>query len=114
MPATLFVEGQPMIIWDEKDPWGPRRGDKCALCRGPLRVPLVVWHAHENGDPDEYDGYARFFCGECCADICSGFSYDLRQITTAKKVERLGFRRAGKQAAVSGGFLYTTGTSNKQ
>ena len=103
-----------MIIWDEKDPWGPGRDDKCVLCRGQLQVPLVVWHPSPRGDDDEYDTYARFFCGECCAEICGGFSRDLKQISTAKKVEHLGFRRASKQAAVSGGFLYTAGTNNKQ
>jgi hypothetical protein len=46
--------------------------------------------------------------------VSSGFSFDMRQIKNAKEVERLGFDRAGKQAAVSGGFLYTTGTTNKQ
>ncbi len=102
-----------MIIWDEKDVWGPDAEDRCVLCRGRLRPPLVVWHAHRRGDDDEYDGYARFFCGECSAEICGGFSRDLRQIETAKKVERLGFRHAARRAAVSGGFLYTT-KGNKQ
>jgi hypothetical protein len=50
-----------MIIWDEKDPWGPGRDDKCVLCRGQLQVPLVVWHPSPRGDDDEYDTYARFF-----------------------------------------------------
>jgi hypothetical protein len=104
-----------MIIWNEKDPWGPGRDDKCTLCRGQLRPPLVVWHPSDRSNSDEYyDNFARFFCGECCAEICGGFSLDLKQISTAKKVERLGFRRAGKQAAISGGFLYTTGSGNKQ
>jgi hypothetical protein len=46
--------------------------------------------------------------------MCRGLSIDMKQIVTAKEVERLGFRRAAKRAVASGGFLYTMGTNNKQ
>jgi hypothetical protein len=73
----------------------------------------VVWWASTQAGDYEDDG-TRFICSECCDNMCRGFSVDMNQIATAKKVERLGFCRASKQAAVSGGFLYTTGTGNKQ
>ena len=60
------------------------------------------------------DEYLRFFCGEGCAQMGRGFSADLRQMATAKEVRLLGFHHAARGAAVSGGFLYTTGTGNKQ
>jgi hypothetical protein len=101
-----------MIIWDEKEPWRPGSKDKCVMCEGQLQPPLVMWDPLHNSD--EHDGNVRYFCGECCEQMRREFSNDMKQIATAKKVERLGFHRAGRQAAVSGGFLYTTGTDNKQ
>jgi hypothetical protein len=101
-----------MIIWDENDPWGPRSKDRCVMCEGRLRPPLVMWDPLSRSD--DHDGSLRFFCSECCVGMCGGLSLDMRRIATAKEVGRLGFHRAGKQAAVSGGFLYTTGTGNKQ
>ena len=99
-----------MIIWDEKEPWTPSSRDRCVMCKGRLQPPLVMWDPlHTSDDHD-----VRYFCGECCEQMCRGLSSDMKQITTAKKVERLGFPRVGRQAAVSGGFLYTTGTGNKQ
>jgi hypothetical protein len=37
----------------------------------------------------------------------------MQQITTAEKARRLGFHRAAKQAAVSGGFLWTNETTEQ-
>jgi len=103
-----------MIIWNQDDPYGPCGEDRCTMCRGRLRAPLVVWHPSCRGeDEDNYQGYGRFICGECCGDMCQGLSIDMKRIVTAKKVERLGFRHAAKRAAVSGGFLMS-GTDNKQ
>jgi hypothetical protein len=101
-----------MIIWDEKDPWGPRSVDTCVMCRGRLQPPLVMWDLLSRSD--DHDGNLRFFCSGCCAQMGRGFSLDLGQMATAREVRRLGFHRAAKRAAVSGGFLYTTGTGNKQ
>jgi hypothetical protein len=105
-----------MIVWDANDVWAPcEKHGECVMCRGPLRFPFVLWHArtqNQNGNYDD-DG-TRFICDKCCDSMCRGFSIDMKQIATAKEVERLGFHRAGRQAAVSGGFLYTTGTGNKQ
>jgi len=101
-----------MIVWDSNDDWAPCvKHGKCAMCKERLNFPFVVWW------PDNFQGYddcTKFVCDKCCESMCRGFSIDMREITTAKKVERLGFNRAAKRAAVSGGFLYTTGTSNKQ
>jgi hypothetical protein len=104
-----------MIVWDASDCWAPCvKHGRCVICRGRLRFPFVLWHAFA---PDRYDNPeddgTRFICDECCDSMCRGFSIDMKQIATAKKVEQLGFR-VGRQAAVSGGFLYTTGMGNKQ
>jgi hypothetical protein len=105
-----------MIVWDANDSWAPCvKHCKCLVCRGRLSFPFVYWQARtQNKNGNIVDDGGRFICGECCDDMCRGFSFDMRQIKNAKEVERLGFDRAGKQAAVSGGFLYTTGTTNKQ
>jgi hypothetical protein len=101
-----------MIVWDEDDVWAPcEKHGTCTMCQGRLSFPFVLWHARTTRADD--DG-ARFICGECCDSMCRGFSADMKQIATSKEVERLGFYRAGRRAAVSGGFLYTTGTGNKQ
>jgi len=42
--------------------------------------------------------------------MCHGFSLDMKQIVKAKEVTRMGFHRAARQAAVSGGFLWTNET----
>jgi hypothetical protein len=119
-----------MIIWDANDPYGGR-GEKCVMCTGRLVVPYVLWEVHLQGGvngagcrcgdecerPNDCgcDFYAaRYFCARCCVAMSRGFSIDMRRVETARKVERLGFPGAGKQAAIGGGFLYTTGTSNKQ
>jgi hypothetical protein len=94
-----------MIIWDETDPWGPKKDDRCKMCCGRLRLPVVMW---------DLDFRTTYFCSECCAQMGRGFSSDLRQMATAKEVRRLGFHHAARRAAVSGGFLYTTGTDNEQ
>jgi hypothetical protein len=46
--------------------------------------------------------------------MCHGLHVDMKRIVAAREVERLGFHQAAKQAAVSGGLLYTIGTDNKQ
>jgi hypothetical protein len=104
-----------MIVWDAGDVWAPcEKHGKCIMCRGRLSFPFVLWHADtQNNDNIEDDG-TRFICGKCCDNMCRGFSTDMKQIATAKEVERLGFSHAAKGAAVSGGFLYTTGTSNNK
>jgi hypothetical protein len=102
-----------MIIWDEKDPWGPNAKDRCVICLGRLHLPVAAWNAGHVDDEGYTVAHEAFICNECCHDMCRGFSIDMKQIVTAKKVERLGFRHASKQAAVSGGFLYA-GTGNKQ
>jgi hypothetical protein len=86
------------------------------MCHGRLRPPLIVWQTSSRGEGGEDDDYKfeKFICNECCIWMCHGLSLDMKRIVTAKDVERLGFHRAGRQAAVSGGFLYTTGTGNKQ
>jgi len=84
------------------------------MCRGRLSFSFVYWQARtQNRNGNLRDDGGRFICGECCDDMCRGFSSDMKQIATAKKVERLGFRDASKRAAVSGSLLYTTET-NKQ
>jgi hypothetical protein len=104
-----------MIIWDNGEPYGPRKGDRCVFCRGPLHPPLVMWHAPYCGDDDAAEPrYEKFICSECCIDMRRGLSLDLKRMGTAKAVERLGFDRAARRAAVSGGLLYTMGTNNKQ
>jgi hypothetical protein len=105
-----------MIVWDREDPWGPNKRDVCVMCHGQLHPPLIVWHTAFDGEGDEGDNYqfGKFICNKCSVWMCHGLSLDMKQIVTAKKVGRLGFHRAGKRAAVSGGFLYTTGTNNKQ
>jgi hypothetical protein len=113
---ALFVGRKRMIIWDEKDLWVPIRDKRCEMCCGRLQPPFVAWHPQFRGEDSEIenDEYLRFFCGECCTQMRRGFSADLRQMATAKEVRRLGFHHAARGAAVSGGFLYTTRTSNKQ
>jgi hypothetical protein len=102
-----------MIIWDANDTWALWRSpnskcpNKCTICQGRLFYPFVAWF------PTIRPGQDAFICNECCAEMCRGFSRDLRQIQTAKEVGRLGFRHVARRAAVSGGFLYTT-KSNKQ
>jgi hypothetical protein len=105
-----------MIVWDANDAWAPCvKHGKCIMCRGRLSFPFVYWQARtQNRNGNIRDDGGRFICGECCDDMCRGFSIDMKQIATAKKVERLGFTYAAKGAAVSGGLLYTTGTGNKQ
>jgi hypothetical protein len=103
-----------MIVWDASDGWAPCvRHGKCAMCRGRLRFPFVIWWPDNPKKDDDDADSTRFICDGCCDSMCRGFSVDMRQISTAKKVERLGFDRAGRQAAVSGGFLYA-GADNKQ
>jgi hypothetical protein len=112
MPA-LLLKDTVMIIWDDREPYGPRRGDTCMFCYGPLRPPLVMWHASDYRDIEE-PRYERFICNECCVDMCHGLSADLRRMKTAKAIERMGFGHAAQRAVTSGGLLYATGTDNKQ
>lgn len=106
-----------MIIWDDKDPWGPEKHHRCIMCRGRLRPPLIVWHARvndeedDNGDDDFFG--QRFICGPCAVWMCRGLSLDMRGIEKAKEIERLGFNRAAKQAAISDGFLWTGETAKQ-
>jgi hypothetical protein len=96
-----------MIVWDESDGWAPCvRHGTCAMCEGRLRFPFVVWWVFKFDPANPDKDCTRFICDSCCDSMCRGFSIDMRQISTAKKVERMGFRQAGRQAAVSGGFLY--------
>jgi len=106
-----------MIIWDEEHPCSPRKHHRCVMCCGRLRPPLVLWSPSFRGDDnDEREPFdEKFICGECCLEMSRGLSIDLKRVETAKKVEHMDFHRtAAKRAAVSGGFLYTTGTNNKQ
>jgi hypothetical protein len=106
-----------VVIWDESDPWAACVcHTKCTLCRGRLRLPFAMWiGSSREEDPDGWiEDATTFICSECCTDMCRGLSIDMKQIVTAKEVGRLGFHRAARRAAVSGGFLYTTGTDNKQ
>jgi hypothetical protein len=73
-----------------------------------------MWDPPFCDEDDSAEPELKFICGECCVDMCRGLSLDMKRIETAKKVERMGFHRAARQAAVGGGFLYTTGTDNKQ
>jgi hypothetical protein len=104
-----------MVIWDEKDIWGPGKDDRCTFCRGQLRPPLVMWSQESR---EEINGWfedtTAFICSECCLEKGRGLSNDMRQIKTAKEAERMGFRHAGRRAAVSGGFLMTTTGTDKQ
>jgi hypothetical protein len=102
-----------MIVWDKENPWGPNAKDRCAICLGQLHLPVVVWNTGYVDNEGYSVPHEAFICNKCCRDMCRGFSLDMKQIVTAKEVERLGFHHAAKQAAVSGGFLYTT-KSNKQ
>ena len=106
-----------MIIWNEGDPYAAcMRHTKCTLCRGRLRLPFAVWiqSAREECPDGWMEDATAFICSECCTEMCRGFSIDMKHIVTAKEVGRLGFHCAARRAAVSGGFLYTTGTNNKQ
>jgi len=105
-----------MVIWDASDIWAVcLKHNSCSLCGGRLRLPFVIWMGSSRKEGDEGYGEATsFLCSECCVDMCHGLSIDMKQIVTARKVGQLGFHQAAKQAAVSGGLLYTTGTDNKQ
>ena len=76
----------------------------------------MLWSPNFRGDDnDEREPFdEKFICGECCLEMGHGLSIDLKRVETAKKVEHMGFHRAAKRTAVSGGFLYTTETDNKQ
>jgi hypothetical protein len=102
------------IIWDENDQWGPGKHDRCVMCRGRLSPPLVMWFTSFRGGDDAADDELKFICSECCAEMGRGLSDDMRQIATAREVQHLGFHRAGKRAAVSGGFLIKEITTTKQ
>jgi hypothetical protein len=92
-----------MIIWKPNDPWGPGKGDRCAICRGHLRPPVVAWSA----------AYTAYFCAECCTQMCHGFAADMQAIKTFKEVQRLGFGLAAEPAAISGGLLFTPETGEQ-
>ena len=92
-----------MIVWKPDDPWRPGKTDRCAICRGNLRPPIVAWSA----------SYTAYFCADCCVQMCRGFAADMRVIKTFKEVQRLGFGLAAEPAAVSGGFLYASDTSEQ-
>jgi hypothetical protein len=78
-----------------------------------LRLPFVVWI--DSCREEHLDGWIEdataFICSECCIEKYRGLSSDMRRITTAKEIERLGFHCTA--GAVSGGFLMS-GTNNKQ
>src|SRR5215831_7305332 len=90
MPAPLTAS-EAMIIWDDKDPWGPEKHHRCIMCRGRLRPPLIVWHARvndeedDNGDDDFFG--QRFICGPCAVWMCRGLPLDMKGIEKAKEVE---------------------------
>jgi hypothetical protein len=105
-----------MIIWDKGDPYAVCVRGKCSLCRGRLRFPFVVWiGSSREENPDGWiEDATAFICDECCADMCRGFSSDMRQIVTAKQIERLGFHSyAARRSAVSGGLLYGAETGKQ-
>ena len=92
-----------MIIWKLGDPFGPCKSDRCAICHGRLRLPVVAWHA----------GTTVYICEKCCIEMCSGFAADMRGIKTFKEVQRLGFGLAAERAAVSGRFLFVSETGEQ-
>jgi hypothetical protein len=104
--ARHFFGGDSMIVVTERDPYyGHIKHHECSHCRNPLTVPYMAW----TGLGDE----TLFICGKCCEWIKHGFCIDLHRIATMMEAIRMGFD-VPNVGAVSGGFLYTTGTSNKQ
>jgi len=104
-----------MIIWNDGETWGPCKDDKCIMCHGRLRPPLVVWHPAYRGEDDDTLDYGKFICNACCLSMGRGLWLDMQRIETAKKVERLGFRQGARRAAESGDkVLCEISTTTKQ
>jgi len=83
-----------MIIWDKEDPWGPNEKDRCALCGGRLRPPVVTWHAGHTDKEGWLVSHEAFICSECCVQFSRGLSLDMERIATTKQAQRLGFHDA--------------------
>lgn len=107
-----------MIVWDDTEPmFGDcvHKKRKCSFCYTRVRFPFVVWDRSSREEIDGwYEGITTFICSECCVEMNHGLAADMRGIKTARDAERMGFGRAARRAAVSGGLLYTTGAGNKQ
>jgi hypothetical protein len=105
MPAPLLETVQ-MLLWEGSEDWrnwGPEKHHRCTICGGRLHTLVVVWR----------DNRRVFFCADCCASICRGFSADLRRVVTFKAVQRLGFHGGARAAATGNGVLVET-TTGKQ
>jgi hypothetical protein len=99
-----------MIVMEDGEFYSARKSDRCCHCGKSLTFPYMAWDGWQTGDE-----YSRIYiCGQCCEWIARGFSADLRNIVKVRALQRMGFYEGSKQAAVSGGFLYTDGTSDKQ
>jgi hypothetical protein len=93
-----------VIITDVNDYWHVKNG-KCTACDRPLAVPYMVWMC-ANIDV--------FVCAVCCRVDGGNIAREMRGAATGRELQRMGFFEGAKQAAVSGGLLYTTGTNEKQ
>jgi hypothetical protein len=83
------------------------KGNACTFCDKPLTIPYMSWLCSSETIK------TLFICGQCCEWIARGFSLDLRNAATALKLKRMGFHEGMKKAAISGGFLYTSGANDK-
>jgi hypothetical protein len=75
-----------MVIWEDGDPYKPSKNDTCMMCRGPLRLPLILWQVWRD------HGRHKYICSSCCADMHSGFPADLRTMAAARRLQDLGFK----------------------
>jgi len=103
-----------MILWEQDNAYGLCQGwGKCATCGGGLNFPFVVWFSTDQGNPANLGEKVVFFCSECSADMYLGFSSDMQQMATAKKIKAMGFHKAAQQGAISGGFVWTDKTAKQ-
>jgi hypothetical protein len=86
-----------MTILRGNQPWyypTPGKNDCCALCRGPLYYPFLQWTSTDRSVTDYHEVRENFICKECCEEIRSGFTRDLKEMHNLKQLQRLGFHKA--------------------